>query len=185
MNNFEENLRKYYSSKNLRDDKVDLLLGGENSKRMNLPGYFKYAAAVIIIITFTFGYLQFTNNKIELSVAKEIAMNHSKQLEVEYTADNLNELENKLSKLEFKLSNIKSELNGKYNLLGGRYCSIQGNLAAQLKLKNLLTDKIETLYVSKLNDDLNKLSSSNMNMDGVNIRVWKKDGLLYGRASDI
>ena len=185
MKNIEKNIKKYYSSKNLSDDKVDLLLGGESRSGIKLPHYFKYVAAFLVLITFTFVYFQFNNNKIEMSVAKEIAMNHNKQLEVEYAANDLNALGAKLSKLDFQLSDIKSELIGKYNLMGGRYCSIQGNLAAQLKLKNLSTDKFETLYVSKLNDELNKINPSEINMEGVKITLWKKDGLLYGKASDI
>ena len=177
MSKIEENLKKYFLSKSLPDEKVDLLLSGETRTGKSFANYFKYAAAVVIIFALFFGYFQFEGNELEMRVAKEIAMNHNKQLAVEYSSDNLSDLGNKLNKLDFKLANAASGIPGDYELIGGRYCSIQGNLAAQLKIENLESNKVETLYISEINGELEKIRPTDVNMEGVNIRIWKKDGL--------
>ena len=51
-------------------------------------------------------------------------------------------------------------------------------------IKNLKNNQIETLYVSGINDDLDKIKPSNLTYDGANIKVWKSEGLLYGKASN-
>ena len=185
MSKLEENLKKYYSSKSLPDEKIDLLLNGRARAGRYLGGLFKIAAAIAVFFALYFGYFYFQGNQLEMRVAKEIAMNHNKQLAVEFKADNLDTLGSKLVKLDFPLNKAKGFLASDYKVLGGRYCSIQGNLAAQLKIENTTNKSIETLYISELKGDLERINPADINMDGVNIRVWKKDGLLYGKASDL
>ena len=66
-------------------------------------------------------------------IGEEIAMNHNKQLAVEVPAATYDGLANNLDKLDFRPFEplyVDTEL----QLLGARYCSIQGNIAAQIKL---------------------------------------------------
>lgn len=185
MNSLEDKLKKYYSSKSLSEEKAELLLGGKKQNKKPFRVYGIIAASIVLLVVIFGGLSNFRGSSLEMNVVKEIAMNHNKQLAVEYSSDNLNELGEKLSKLDFQLADADSEISGQYKLLGGRYCSIQGNLAAQLKIQNNENNKIETLYISGLNPDLNKIKPTNTDFDGVNIRLWKHNGLLYGLASDI
>ncbi|NIP31220.1 MAG: hypothetical protein GTO02_16085 [Candidatus Dadabacteria bacterium] len=183
MSNLDKNLRNYYSSKSLSEDKVQLLLGEQRSDNL-FNRYSKYAVAVTLVLGLFLTFSLMRSNKLENRVAKEIAMNHNKQLNVEFASDNLNLLQSKLNKLDFSLMRSQDFIARNYKLMGGRYCSIQGNLAAQLKIQNIKTNKIETLYVSGLNGELKNIKPSKMNYDGANIKVWTEDGLLYGIASD-
>ena len=40
-----------------------------------------------------------------------------------------------------------------YELVGGRYCTIQAQLAAQLKIRHLQTGRIATLYVTEFSPE--------------------------------
>lgn len=185
MNNLEDKIKDYYSSKTLSEEKAGLLLGGKKQGKNSFHIYGIIAASIVLLVVLFGGLNNFRRSSLEMNVVKEIAMNHNKQLAVEYSADNLKELGEKLAKLDFLLLDADSELAGKYELLGGRYCSIQGNLAAQLKIQNNENNKIETLYISGLNPELDKIKPTDTDFDGVNIKIWKHNGLLFGAASDI
>lgn len=184
MDRTNENIKKYYSSKSLSEEKVKLLLGNQTKKR-GLGDIIKFAIAAMLIIGFVFTFMQFQSTGIENLIVKEIAMNHTKELKVEFLSDNLNYLQAKLDKLDFPLDKAQSVLSDDYTLIGGRYCSIQGNLAAQLKIKNNETGSIETLYVTGINSDLENVKHTNVDTDGVNIKIWQQDGLVYGKAVNI
>ena len=185
MSNLEDKLKNYYSSKTLSEEKTELLLGTKSQDKRLYRVYGTIAASIIFTALLIYGTTGFQGNSPEMNVVKEIAMNHNKQLAVEYSANNLSDLGDKLTKLDFNLADADSELSVRYELIGGRYCSIQGNLAAQLKIQNKNSNKIETLYITSLNPELKKIKPTDTNFEGVNIRIWKNNGLLYGKASDI
>ena len=185
MAGIEEKLKEYYSSKSLSDEKADLLLEGKKQAKQPLRFYGMIAASIIFAVIMINVFSNYSERSLEMSVVKEIAMNHNKRLAVEYNSSNLNDLGEKLTKLDFKLTDAGPEISGKYKILGGRYCSIQGNLAAQLKIQDKESKKIETLYISELNPELDRIKPTNTDFDGVNIRIWKDNGLIYGKASDI
>lgn len=184
MDKTEQNIKKYYSSKTLPKEKVDLLLSNRSSTK-GFGSVGKIAIAALLIVGFIFTITQFQSSNIEDRIVKEITMNHNKQLNVEFPSDSLSDLQTKLTKLDFKLDKAEGVISDNYILMGGRYCSIQGNLAAQLKIKDKNTNIIETLYITDINPELSNVKSTNINSDGVNIKVWNQDGLLYGIASDI
>ncbi|MGB2693394.1 MAG: hypothetical protein WBB48_01325 [Thermodesulfobacteriota bacterium] len=184
MDKIEQNIKKYYSSKTLPEEKVNLLLD-KNRKKNKSWVLSKIVIAAMLVIGFVFTMIQFQAPDIEELIVKEIAMNHNKELSVEFPTDDLPNLQAKLDKLDFPLDKAEGVISDKYILMGGRYCSIQGNLAAQLKIINEDTDSIETLYVTGLNSELTNVKPTNVNTEGINIKIWKQDGLLYGIASNI
>ena len=88
-----------------------------------------------------------------------------------------------MDRLDFKLAPIK-DLPGKFSLLGGRYCSIQGKLAAQLKVKDIVSGNIATLYVTTSTDKLEKIANQQVVFDNVTIRMWQDGKNFYGLATD-
>lgn len=183
MDRTKDNIKKYYESKELSDEKVELLLSGRSNSRLNSK-YLKLAVAVLLVIGFVFTIVQFQSDEIEKRIVDEIAMNHKKELKVEFETANLIELQTELDKLDFNLSKAGPFIAANYELIGGRYCSIQGNLAAQLKIRNKHTNSFETLYVTDLSPELQKVDDTDVNSEGVSIKIWKEDGLLYGTASN-
>ena len=184
MRTIEENIKEYYSKKSLSEDKIQLLLNQRTAKSKN---YFfsKAAVGLIIVLASIFTFLNLREAKLEMRVVNEIAMNHNKQLSVEFEENNLGLLQAKLDKLDFSILPADQFISQNYNLIGGRYCSIQGNLAAQVKLRNINSKKIETLYITDLSKGLEKIKPTDITHDGAQIKIWVKDGLLYGKAADL
>ncbi len=65
----------------------------------------------------------------------------------------------------------------------GRYCSIQAQLAAQLKLRHRPTGRLTTLYVTELTPGLKALPGVRRLFEDVTIEIWRQNGLLYVLAS--
>lgn len=183
MKKLEDNLKNYYLAKSLPKEKVDLLLSNSKLKRTSMS-FGKVTIAAILILGLVFTFYSYQNNSLEMRIIKEVAMNHNKQLAVEFAANDLSSLQSQLDKLDFSIILAQSLISDSYRLVGGRYCSIQGNLAAQLKVENTKKNRIETLYITNLSSDLIKIRSTDMSYNGANIKVWKNGGLLYAIASN-
>ncbi len=115
-------------------------------------------------------------------VAKEIAVNHNKHLAIEFPTGDYHELNRLMDKLDFSSVISKRLPAGQYRLLGGRYCSIQGQLALQLKLADRAGNRY-TLYQAPLNKLLTGIQQGEQIIDGVRITLWREAGLLFGLAS--
>ena len=88
----------------------------------------------------------------------------------------------RLNRLDFALLPSDPTIRGTYTLLGGRYCSVQGALAAQLKVKNKKTGDVLTLYVTRLTKPLKSIASQTTTHDNVTIRLWIDNDRLFGLA---
>jgi hypothetical protein len=107
-------------------------------------------------------------------------MNHKKQLEIEFSAADYAGLQPQMSKLDFALAPPSSAVAAPLHVVGARYCSIQGQLAAQIRVRDP-AGLVYTLYETKLTDKLSPVAGE-VKADGVRIRLWKENGLFYGLA---
>jgi len=114
-------------------------------------------------------------------VAQEVAMNHNKALAVEYQTDSYDVLSQRMNKLDFKLRAPTAAFNEGLALIGGRYCSIQGELAAQIKMVDE-TGRVYTLYQTRSNEMLQVINADRIQSAQVNIRLWREQGLLFALA---
>ncbi|WDE09050.1 hypothetical protein SG34_030205 [Thalassomonas viridans] len=116
-------------------------------------------------------------------VVSEIAYNHNKQAAMEVKSAALSDVSNYLSKLDFSLINSERFASPEWQLLGGRYCSIQGSLAAQLRIRNTQTGKVMTLYQTKLPQYSPAIGDTHLGYDaGVKVELWSEKGLILGLA---
>ena len=147
--------------------------------------YLALAASLIfsLIIGIQFGGLYQEKPADLLSrVAQEVALNHNKQLSSDYISDSYTHLALVMDKLDFNLIAPTALQDAGYQLLGARYCSIQGNIAAQLKLRNQQGEMM-TLYVSRLNDTLTELQHKEQSREQLLIRNWYEGELFYSLAT--
>ena len=171
MKNLKQNLNEYYQDKELTTAQLDRLQSKRSISFLYPVGGTIAACLIIFFIVFTPG-LQHT-------VMKEIVYNHNKNLPSEIKTSNLFEIQQHLSKLDFTIAqsdNLPKEI---WQVLGARYCSIQGKVAAQIKIKNLKTGQIHTLYQAKSFDQ--KISSES-DLYGAHVKVWTEKGLIMGLA---
>ena len=126
MNNFDDIVRKYYSSKTLSAEKVeDILSKSTRSRKVSFTRSYQLAGlAVALLIGFVFLHQRLNQATMTERVMAEIAMNHQEQLSLEVTSDQYQVVQEKLSRLDFSILPDKSDMTHNYTLVGGRYCSI-------------------------------------------------------------
>jgi len=119
-------------------------------------------------------------------IMDEIVYNHKQDMPIEVSSNSLSEISDYLNKLSFSmvLPSVLSEPN--WQLLGGRYCSINGKLAAQLKVKNLQNNSTYTFYQAAIDKELDKstLEAMSDTIDGVGVSIWHEQGVLLGLARE-
>jgi len=207
-----EQIKNYYQDQKLAPGKLEQLLNlsdanddfssesHENDSRVNnkiaffsrqnlrqlVPkNIFAIAASVclFVLITLQIAPIDFFKKKeLALLVSEEIALNHNKQLSIEYSAKNFSELRNQMQKLDFTPTSSSRLVSTELKFLGARYCSIQGQLAVQIKLANK-DGLTQTLYQTQLNNKLQSLPEKIYVVDGVKIKQWQENGLFFGLAS--
>ncbi|MEM9490822.1 MAG: hypothetical protein AAGC55_16865 [Myxococcota bacterium] len=113
-----------------------------------------------------------------MAIAEEIALNHRKRLAVEFRTDAYAQLASQMDKLDFQP--IPSELD--YQLQGARYCSIQGDIAAQLKLSDR-SGFTHTLYQVRWRDRYSAIAGQTVIVDNIRVRFWREGSVFLGLAS--
>lgn len=142
-------------------------------------GFLSLAASLLIAVILVF-ILSVDN--VSERVAREVAMNHNKALEVEYQTDSFEVLSQYMNKLDFSLQVPSDKAFKNFTLVGGRYCSIQGQLAAQIKLADN-SGQVYTLYQTRSGEHLESISVGRMQLDQVDIRLWEEQGFLFALAA--
>jgi len=138
--------------------------------------------AAVLLIAFVGIHTHLEREGLTARVVAEIAMNHRKDLGVEIASDQFQVVQEKLDKLDFPILPARQELIRNYALVGGRYCSIQGALAAQLKIRDRISGELLTLYVTPLTGELEGIGELAEEVDGVHVRMWRENGRFFGLA---
>ncbi|GMR07255.1 MAG: hypothetical protein BMS9Abin26_0257 [Gammaproteobacteria bacterium] len=116
------------------------------------------------------------------AIAKEIARNHHKQEKVQFAVRSYAELRKKMPRLNFPTIASARVDPKRLRLLGGRYCSIRGQIANQIKLRDE-KGRIHTLYETRASDAVAGFTEGELQIDGLRISIWRESGLLFGLAS--
>ena len=116
-------------------------------------------------------------------VLQEVAMNHEKNLASEVVSSDLNVIQSSMQKIDFSL-NLIDGLDESHLLIGARYCSVGGELAVQLKIRDRVSRDIDTLFVAPAPMELGRIDNHRTLLGGTRIRIWTSAGLLYALASD-
>lgn len=186
MDNIDKNIKQYYKSQSLSEDRLERILGESSNKTSLKKLYIPLSiAASLLIAVLASSVFYFDGYLLTKRVIKEIEMNHNKHLSVEMFSTEYAELSGMLKKLDFELVRPDSPFTKDYELIGGRYCSIQGELAAQLKLKHKGNGSISTLYAASLNPELQKIKLTDKNTNTTSIKLWNSDNIFYGLAEDL
>jgi len=209
MKHIDKAIQEHYSEKHLSDSALDRIIAlGEHAKHSSAlqstsqtkpVQKFNLAlrwwtqttnwqvASMVFFTAIVFGIFIGKNNSfttnIDTLVLEEIAMNHNKRLDVEFPITQYEPLRLAMAKLNFSLTQPKA-LSFVYQLVGGRYCSIQGRIAAQLKIKNINNGKIATLYITPVTDRIAEITDQETTSKNVNIKLWSANNFLYGLATD-
>lgn len=112
---------------------------------------------------------------------REVAMNHATRLSFEFEGESLAALDTSMNQLPFALSE-PSRLPEDLKVLGSRYCSLSGQLAAHVKLREGKTGRPLSLFVTNSATTLNQLDGESGYVDGVEVELFYEGGLFYALA---
>lgn len=112
---------------------------------------------------------------------REVAMNHATRLSFEFEGESLAVLDTSMNQLPFALSE-PSRLPEDLKVLGSRYCSLSGQLAAHVKLREGKTGRPLSLFVTNSATTLNQLDGESGYVDGVEVELFYEGGLFYALA---
>ncbi len=186
----DKNVQRHYKNQVLSSEvlaRMSAMTEAQDSNKQSVwqkSKYFAIAAsfAVVIITGVQLTHLlQTSGDDLVVRVAQEVALNHNKQLASEFIYDNYSKLAVTMDKLDFIIKSPEQLKNSGYKLLGSRYCSIQGKIAAQIKLVDPVGE-LMTLYVTQLNDELALLQNQSQLHDNLLISNWHEKGLFYSLA---
>ncbi|MAE97351.1 MAG: hypothetical protein CL910_22100 [Deltaproteobacteria bacterium] len=159
--------------------------GGSRGRRRIASRWVGAAAAALILLPFLFFELRGSEPHdpaaLAGSIRHEIVLNHRKNLAVEFDAEDYLGLREQMDRLDFALLRPQRFGGGELQLLGGRYCSLQGRMAAQLKLEDE-EGRVLTLYQTGFGEVFEGLPEEQRELDGIPIRIWREGDLLFGLA---
>ena len=112
---------------------------------------------------------------------REVAMNHSTQLTFDFEDDSFAGLDRRMQLLPFEMS-APERLPADARVLGSRYCSLAGRLAAHVKLRDADSGEPLSLFVTSAGPDLERLHGDEGYMDGIEVELFREDGLFYALA---
>ena len=129
---------------------------------------------------------------LETLIADEVAANHIKLKPLEVRTDDMRNIRDYFTELEFKPVNSRLVDLRRWELLGGRYCSIQGKDAAQLRVKDVRSGAVHSLYQASYSKarfaDLPELEEGAAPIDvlsrGLRIKIWVEQGVLFALTED-
>ena len=119
------------------------------------------------------------------AVIDEVIENHLKSYPVVIASGRYDQVQAGLDRLSFSILPTRQDVLQEYVLLGGRYCSIQGHLAAQLKVRRADSQRVDTLYVVPRSGELADIAACVAYDDRVRIEQWQENDRLFLLASTL
>ena len=192
-----EQLRRYYAGQELPGGTLERLVrlatartgagsaepGGASRPRS--PAWVVAAVAASVVLALVgiqlLGAPSAQGDALAAAIAAEVALNHNKNLAVEFSAKDYAELRDQMEKLDFTLRLPSLPGARGLRVVGGRYCSIQGQLAAQIKLEDD-GGRMVTLYETRFASGFAGLPEGDRTLEGLRIRIWRDGDLLLGLA---
>lgn len=192
-------VRRYYRAQALTDERaaaIEAMAASDGSRRSvsaqpapsgngRTRRYWLSAAAVVgpLLLTGALTAIHWPQGNAPETVLDEIAKYHLDPLELDVESGDLHSVEAAMGRLDFPLrSPTFLGEGGSLPLIGARYCSLRGRLAVQLKLRDPANDRISTLFVAPVTDELREVTTKPLQHAGVLIRVQREDGLFFALA---
>ena len=180
MNPIDTQIKEYYQKQTLPEENLQAMQPPEDTPQPSQwPWLLPLAAAAVALMAIFF----WKPSSLPQAMAAEIAKNHTAQLPMDISSSDYQEVAAKLDRIKFSLTPPSGEFSRQFTLIGGRYCSIQNELAAQLRVQENATGKMHTLYITPLTDDFSTLKETTQAIKGVKVRLWKEGDRFFGLAS--
>jgi len=179
----ENKLVDYYQSQQLSSSRLHSIIEDSNSNSRKRNIGLAVAASVVLLAVFSFSHNRIVKSQRLNLALQEAAINHASKLQMDAEADTLIELQERLGDLPFDIKLPVNSLFKDLKLVGGRYCTINGNIAAHLKLTN--PDSLEqySLFLTPNKKSLHIVESDVVDIAGVDVKLWQENDVVYALAS--
>ena len=180
MNPIDTQIKEYYQKQTLPEENLQVMQPPEDTPQPSQwPWLLPLAAAAVALLAI----FLWKPSSLPQAVATEIAKNHNEHLPMEISSSDYQEVAAKLDRIDFSLTPPGGVFSRQFTLIGGRYCSIQTELAAQLRVRENATGKMHTLYITPLTVDLGTLKETTQAIKEVKVRLWIEGDRFFGLAS--
>ena len=184
----KEQLEQFYGEVEMRPDMVEDLLGpNETGVRGALRFWKALSIAALVALLGAGAFLTWKglmNPGVTEMAFAEVAKNHRKDYDPEVFTNDYADLREGL-RLDFDIAPPEDGLFAGYELVGGRHCKVQGEFAAQLKLRRKEDGSTATAYVVPIAGKLEKIGeAAYRGGDGLSVRCERVGTQLYFIAED-
>ncbi len=190
LNNFELNESQLATFAKLEKD--SLLHQSKSNKLLKPKIWMSLLASFLVVGLFLGNALnsQLSDKQKLFEIAAEVSYNHLNLKPLEVAHNQLATVTGYFKRLDFNPLASSQVDNLHTSLIGGRYCSIKGNIAAQLRMKDS-QGRISTLFESRYNSQdfnmLPKIASGQhpkvVFVDGQKVSLWVEKGLVMALVS--
>lgn len=193
MTDLDDRLREHYRSQQPSDALFSDLIDAEASPstlqrighglreafRLNVPQV-AMAVCVLGLVSVLVHNVSVRSEQTERA-RKEVALNHSTRMDLEFKNVSVAQLDEQMNLLPFDLS-LPASITENYDIAGARYCSLSGQLAAHVKLIDRSTHRVVSVFLTKAAEELDAIKDSEKMINGVDVRIWRNDGIMYASA---
>ena len=190
MNDSDDRVKAHYSSKSLPDSILKELVEHAQSVDPKLSplgrvqnliqsGWLRAAvvaavlASVAVVVHKGGVHAERTDRAL-----KEVAMNHSTRLDLEFVDPSIDSIDEQMVLLPFDVS-LPERVSAHYKVKGARYCSMSGQLAVHIELTHPVSNNTLSVFMTRAADELDAIDSSDKSVDGIDVKIWRESGLLY------
>jgi len=169
----QSQVREHYSSQSLRPEKLAELtaIAAPRWERWIVP---TVVAAIVLVAVGLAATMQDTTE----SVGQEIAVNHLRALDPEFAVTRFDEISRHMERLDFEPRLPERIAERNLTVQGARYCSVQGRIAAQVRL----TDSDGARYTLYMVRAIPRVRAGTTTHDGVEVELWNEGDLSIGLA---
>ena len=177
----EKRLRAHYESTALDAEHLDIIRrSGTRQRRLFRPLTGAIAASIMVAASLAVHHQTSIGERTDRTL-REAAMNHSTRLDLEFMSDEVDTLNRQMDLLPFKLV-LPESVENSLTVVGTRYCTINGKLAAHVKLLEPTSSNTVSLFMTAADEDLEKLDNKQRTINGLDVRLWRERGLFYAMA---
>ena len=176
QNTAESRIRDHYDAQSMRPATLEELtaLATPRWERAVLPA--AIAAIVLVAVSLASSMADLTRSDLTGAIGAEIATNHRRDLDPEFRSSDIAVIAQHMDHLDFDLRAATSIAERGLQVVGARYCSVQGRIAAQLRLADG-----GTLYVVRA---FGRVREGTQPHDDILVELWREGDLLIGLAGD-
>lgn len=146
--------------------------------------YAAFAAVILTIFSFSlFGFQRYSRAQHIESVAAEIALNHAKRFDTEFTSTSIANLSSEMDLLDFLPVHPQRMRHDNFDMVGARYCTIDSAIAVQIHLE--AGDEAYTLYEFREPDSFLSNREKVIEIDNIEVTLWQEGEVVMGLAKNI